>query len=120
MAKTINRHAGRSRKVGIGAGVVALAAAAAAAYYFYGKNGAKNRAKAQRWAVAAKKDVLVRLRRLKSVNQKNYNQVVTAVAKKYGALQAVGPKEAQVLARELKSHWRNVSRALKKETARRK
>ncbi len=101
-------------------GVTALAAAATAAYFFYGKHGAKNRAQAKRWAGTAKKEVVSRLRKLRSVNQKNYNQVVEAVTKKYGTLKTVGPKEAQLLARELKAHWQNVNRTLKQKAGTKK
>lgn len=116
MAKKTSKAA----KIGVGVGVTALAAAAAATYFFYGKDGAKHRAQAKRWAGTAKKEVVSRLRKLRSVNQKSYNQVVEAVTKKYGALKTVGPKEAQLLAKELKAHWQSVNRTLKKKTGAKK
>ena len=103
---------GRKVATGVGLGVAALAAAAAA-YYFYGKNGAKNRAKAKKWMADAKREVVGGLRKLKTVNKDAYDRTVETVMGRYRKLKDVAPGEVAALSKEMKSHWRNVSKAVK-------
>ncbi len=98
-------------KVAAGVGVATALAAGAAAYYFYGKNGAKNRAKAKKWASAAKREVVKELRKLKTLDKSAYDRTVEAVAGRYRKLKDVAPDELSALTREMKGHWGNVSKA---------
>jgi len=103
--------------VGVGLGLVAAAAAAAGAYFLYGPKGARNRRRVKSWTLKAKGEVLEQLEALKAVNEKKYHQVVDAVARRYRSLKNVDPRELQQLVKELKGHWRNISKHLARSSA---
>ncbi len=94
---------------GVGVGLAVAAAAAAGAYFLTGKRGAKNRKAISAWAVKVKKDVATEVKKMKVMNEKAYNQVVSKVTAKYRALKNVDPKELMALANELKGHWQVVA-----------
>ena len=96
----------KQKKIAVGTGLAALAAAAAAGTYFFaGKRGAKNRAKVQKWADSAKKDVVKQLKSLEQVSKKTYAQTVDAVMDQYQKAKKLKPEEMVALASELKGHW---------------
>ncbi|MFH0890906.1 MAG: hypothetical protein V1856_02660 [Candidatus Liptonbacteria bacterium] len=97
-------------KIGIGIGVAAVVAAAAGAYFLYGKNGAKHRKQLKSWMVKMKAEVMEGLENMKEVTGPVYNRVVDEVAKRYAKVRNVSPKELAALVREMKGHWRSISR----------
>lgn len=97
-------------KAGLGAAAIA---AAAGAYYFFGKGGAKHRAKALVWANRAKKDVLTEVKKLKNVSQKSYNLAVTKVMKRYAKFQKENPEAYALLIKEVRAHWPKIAKHLK-------
>lgn len=98
-------------KLAIGAGVAAVVAAAAAgAYFLYGRDGVKNRKQLKSWIVKMKAEVMEGLEKLKVVNEGAYNAVVDAVAEKYGKAKDISPKELAILVKEMKGHWRRISK----------
>ena len=111
MSKSKVNKVSKINKVGIGIGVAAVVAAAAAgAYFLYGKNGAKNRKQLKSWAVKMKGEVMEGIEKMKEVNQAAYEAVVDQVSKRYAKIKNVSPKELAELAREMKGHWRSISR----------
>lgn len=100
----------KQKKIAVGTGLAAIAAAAAAGTYFFaGKRGAKNRAKVQKWADSAKKDVVKQLKSLEQVSKKSYAQTVDAVISQYQKAKKIKPEEMLALATELKGHWDAIS-----------
>ncbi|MBP9686592.1 MAG: hypothetical protein KBD66_02215 [Candidatus Doudnabacteria bacterium] len=96
----------KQKKIAVGTGLAALAAAAAAGTYFFaGTRGAKNRAKVQKWAESAKKDVVKQLKSLEQVSKKTYAQTVDTVMDQYQKAKKLKPQEMVALAAELKGHW---------------
>ncbi len=93
--------------IGAGAGLVAVAAGG---YFLYGKDGAKNRKKIKGWALKAKGEMLENIERLKSVNQKTYNEIVDRVAKRYKKFKQVDKKELQRLVKESKGFWNGITK----------
>jgi|SRR3989344_663393 len=101
----------KTSKIEIGIGVAAVVAAAAAgAYFLYGKNGAKHRKQLKSWMVKMKAEVMEGIEKLKTVNQAAYNAVVDEAAKRYAKIKNVSPKELAALAKEMKGHWRKISK----------
>jgi len=92
-----------------------IAAAAAGSYFFYGKNGAKNRKKLKSWALKMKADVMEGIENLKEVSEPAYNQVVDEVSRRYAKLKQVDPRELAQVAKEIKSHWRSLTREFAKK-----
>ncbi len=98
-------------KIGVGVGIAAVVAAAAAgAYFLYGKNGAKHRKQLKSWMVKMKAEVMEGIEKLKVVNQAAYEAVVDEAAKRYAKIKNVSPKELAALAKEMKGHWRSISK----------
>ncbi len=96
----------------LGAGLTALAAiAAVSAYCFYGsKDALKNRRKAKAWALKAKGEILEKIEDASEMSQEMYNNIVDEVSGKYQALKNIQKSEIEQFTKELKSHWKNISR----------
>lgn len=90
---------------GIGVGVAAAAAAVAGAYYFYGKHGAKHRRELNQKIASAKQEIERQVKKLKIVNRKTYDSIVTKVSRGYEVAKKVDPEELAMLARQLRGHW---------------
>src|SRR5437016_1655343 len=102
-----------SSKKAMGAGIVALAAAATAAYFMSNK---KNRNKVSAWAQKAKKEVVKELKNAGSVSQSAYNEAVDIAMQNYKNLKNIDRSEVLALAKELKGHWQNIQKTLKKHS----
>jgi len=101
------------RRIAAGMGTaVALAAAAAAFYYFGGRKGAARKKEVKAWILKAKKEIVSRIKRLKKIDRREYEEAVNRVLGRYEKLKSVGAAEAAALKRELKGHWRKIKRQL--------
>lgn len=96
----------------IGLGVAALLGA----YLFYGKDGQKRRKKITGWMLKAKGDVLAKVEKMKDVSEEKYAEVVGQVVEKYAKMKEVDTRELEVLAKDLKAHWKNIKRELEAST----
>ncbi|MEK7138280.1 MAG: hypothetical protein AAB787_02100 [Patescibacteria group bacterium] len=101
-------------KKAVGLGILA-AAAVAAGVYFYGKNGKQHRAQVAKLANKAKAEVVSKLKTAKKVNKAIYNKVVSSVMSKYSALKDMDKSEFGAIVSDLRRHWKNIERELKKE-----
>ncbi len=113
--KSSNKAKSAVEIVAVGA---ALAAAAAGAYFFLGPKGKQNRKHAKAWAVKMKADVVEKLEEARDVSEPVYHQIVDTVADQYAKGKKASQKEVAELAKDLKKHWKNMSkaaRAVKKE-----
>ncbi|MEJ0021635.1 MAG: hypothetical protein WDN47_03565 [Candidatus Doudnabacteria bacterium] len=99
-------------KTGLG---LAAVATAAATYYFFGKDGAKHRKSAAAWMNKAKREVVAEIRKLKEINEKNYNLAAQKVMKKYQKFQKENPEAYAMLAKELKANWSKIKKHLPKK-----
>ena len=98
----------------MGAGLAAMAAAAAGAYFLYGApDSSKNRKKVKAWTLKAKGEVLERLEKMKDVNEQVYHKAIDEVSKKYEALKSIDKKDVQEFVKELKKHWKGISKEIK-------
>jgi hypothetical protein len=102
-----NSNENNMRKVvTISAGVAALVAAG---YFFLGPKGKKNQRATKAWMIKMKGDVVEKLESVQEITQEAYDAIVDTVSGAYEA--AAGSKEEVAkLARELKSHWREISK----------
>lgn len=101
------------KEVLIGAGLVAVAAAAAGAYFLYGsKNAKQNRKQVKAWTLKAKGEVLEKLEKLKDINEDVYQKVVNEVSNKYQQLKTIDKNDVVEFAKELKSHWKSISKEI--------
>ncbi len=101
-------------KVAEGLGVAALAAAAAASYYFYGQGGKQRRRALQSWSKQAKSEMVAKIKQMKTVSERAYEQAAREVLAKYRQAKAVKPEELAALGKELKNHWSKIARDIKK------
>lgn len=97
-------------------GVIGVAAAAAAGTYFlYGSKSAKqNRKVVKGWALKAKGEVLEKMEQVKELNEDTYHEVVEQVLNKYGKIKNIDSKEVAAIAKELKTHWKNIKSDVQK------
>lgn len=106
----MNKKTSSAGKVAAGLGVAALAAAAAGAYYFAGPSGKKHRNKLNSWAKKAKDEMLQKIKAMKTVSKRAYEDASREVLAKYKQAKNIDPKELADLGREIKGHWDKISR----------
>lgn len=110
-----NKNA-KSEKSGSGAGIAiigGLVAAAAGAYFIHGNKAAQKKIKQVKgWALKAKGEVLERIEKIKEVDEALYQQAIDAVMKKYEGVKSIDTTELAAVAKDLKSHWKNIKREL--------
>lgn len=118
MLKTQNSD--NAKKVLVGAGLVA--GAALAAYLLTSPKDRKKAAKKiKSWMAEMKKETAEKVQKVQDLTEEKYNQIVDEVKPKYEALKDVSSVELSAFANEMKSHWKNISRAAKKvKTAKKK
>jgi hypothetical protein len=104
------KNTSAARKVAEGLGIAALAGAAAATYFFYGKAGEKHRKQAAAWSKSAKAEMVKKLKVMKTVSKKTYDDAAREVMAKYKQAKNIDPKELTAFGAELKQHWENISR----------
>lgn len=98
-------------------GLGATAVAAAAAYFLTGERGEKNRKKIKAWAEEAKNELVKELKGLKQVSKDSYAEMVDEVVGRYKATKGATPRELSALKKELKAHWRNITKHVAGERA---
>ena len=109
-----NKHSSTGKRAAEGlGGLAAIAAAAAAAYYFYGKDGKKHRRQAAGVAAKAKAEMVKKIRAIKNLSQKTYDQAAKEVLAKYRQAKDIKPEELKALGQELKTHWTVIAKELK-------
>jgi hypothetical protein len=99
----------------LGAGLAGLAATA---YFFFGPKAKKNQRFAKAWAIKMKGDVIAKLEAAKEVTEPVYHEIINTVANEYAKGMKAAQPEIEMLANDLKKHWRTLSkagRAAKKE-----
>ncbi len=90
-----------------------LVAAAAGAYFIHGNKAAQKKIKQVKgWALKAKGEVLERIEKIKEIDENLYQQAIDAVMKKYDGVKSIDTTELAAVAKELKSHWKNIKREL--------
>jgi hypothetical protein len=99
-------------KIEIGVGLTAAAVAAAGAYFLYGsKNAAKNRATIKSWALKAKAEVLEKLEDAQQMTEKEYYELVNAVAGTYEGIKSATKGDIAAFKKEMKEHWVTIAKA---------
>ncbi len=93
---------------------VALAGLAATTYFFYGPKGKTHRRHLQAWAIKMKGDVIGRLEKAKEVTESAYHNIIDSVAKEYAKDSKIAKNEIHSLAKDLKKHWKTISKVVKK------
>ena len=108
-----NENSDVAKKVIIGAGIVA--GAALAAYLLTTPEDREKAAlKVKGWMADMKKDIVERVKKIQDLTEERYDQIVDEVKTKYEALKDVSAEEVSAFADEMKSHWKNISKAAKK------
>jgi hypothetical protein len=97
-------------------GIFAAGAVAAAAgtLFLYGKNAKHNRKSVRGWMVKAKGEILDEMEQMREMNREGYDVLVDKVTRAYGKLKHVNQKDLQNITKELKSHWKEISKQLAK------
>jgi len=83
---------------------VALAGLAATTYFFYGPKGKTHRRHLQAWAIKMKGEV----------TESAYHNIIDSVAKEYAKDSKIAKNEIHSLAKDLKKHWKTISKVVKK------
>lgn len=108
---TTKKAAVSKTSVGIGVGVTAALLSAAGAYFLYGsKDADKNRKKVKSWMLKAKAEVLEGIETAKDMTKEDYEKLVDTSVKAYSKIKTASAEEALQLAKELKSHWKNLEK----------
>jgi hypothetical protein len=97
-------------------GAAALTAIAGA-YFLYGaKDAKKNRKVVKSWAVKAKGDVLEKMEKIQDITEGDYMKILDTVRARYEKTKNVTTNELNDLMKELKGHWKDISKAVKTPT----
>jgi hypothetical protein len=100
----------KSKAVEIAVIGASLAGLAAAAYFFLGPKGKKHRHHAKVWAIKMKEEVVKKLEMAKEITEPIYQEIVDSVAKEYKRGKKASQPEIEVLAQDLKKHWKSISK----------
>jgi len=87
-----------------------LAGIAATAYFFLGPKGKSNQKHAKAWAIKMKGDVIGKLEKAREITEPVYHEIINSVAKEYAKNKGIGQSEVNLLAKDLKRHWKTISR----------
>lgn len=104
--KTTKKSSNTATYAAIGAGL----ASAAVAYFFLGPKGKIHQKQTKAWAVKMKADVVEKLENARDVSEGKYHQIIDSIADKYEQKTKAGREEIQLLATDLKKHWKLISK----------
>lgn len=104
--KTTKKSSGTAKYAAIGAGLAGIAAA----YFFLGPKGKKHQKQTKAWAIKMKADVVEKLEEARDMSEPVYHEIIDSIAKEYEQKAKVGRKEIQSLAKDLKKHWKMISK----------
>ena len=90
-----------------------LAGLAATAYFFLGPKGKKHQRHAKAWVVKMKAEVIEKLEKARDITEPVYHEIIDTVAKEYEKGKKAGGEEIAELVKDLKKHWKTMSRAAK-------
>lgn len=103
-------------KVAAGTALGALLAAGAAAFFFtqtkVGKDAGK---KIKEEATHLSKEISHRVSTFRKMSQEKYDEIVDDIVDEYGKKKKLAGTQMDSLKRDLKSHWKEVSRELKSD-----
>jgi gas vesicle protein len=107
--KKVAKKKGVSAKtiIGVGAGVAVLGAAA---YILFGPNGKKNQKAIKGWAVKMKGEIIEKFEEAKELTEPVYNKIIDEAKARYSKFQNVDKKELDLLAKDIKKHWKAIKR----------
>lgn len=115
MSNTSKKSEGGHKAADVGFFAAGAAAAIAGALFLYGKRGVARRKTMRGWMLKAKGEVLRELELMQQISEPLYHKTVRKVLKKYEGLKHVDPQDLQRMMEELKGHWRDISRELRKQ-----
>lgn len=92
---------------------VSVAAVAATTYFFFGPKGKMHQKHAKAWVIKMKGDVVEKLENAKDVTEDKYHDIVDSVAKGYAKNSKIAKSEVDLLVKDLKKHWKTISRSAK-------
>lgn len=121
-----NSKKGKTEGSSSKAGIVILgglaAAAAAGAYFVYGNKEAQKNikkvkgqvtSKVKSWALKAKAEALEKIEKVKQLDEATYHNVIDTVMRKYNNVKSIDTKDVEAVAKELRSHWKNIQKEFK-------
>lgn len=91
-----------------------LAGLAATAYFFFGPKGKANQRHAKAWAIKMKGDVIEKLEMARDISEPIYHEIIDSIAKEYEKGKKASREEIAVLSKDLKKHWKTISKTAKK------
>ncbi|MDP3971212.1 MAG: hypothetical protein Q8P90_06020 [bacterium] len=102
-------------KVAAGTAVGALLAAGAATYFFtQTKQGKKAAVKIKQTASELSKDISHKVSKARDMSKKKYDEIVDQIVDEYAEKKKVAETTVTSLKKDLKSHWADVNKELKK------
>ena len=104
------------------AGIIGVTAAAAiGAYLAYDKKGTKVKInKAKEWMHDAKIDLMKKVKTIKQIDQKVYDQAVEQIVEKYKQVVHVAAPEVKTAIKDLKSYWKTIKAYVSTEQSKQK
>lgn len=102
-----------TKKVFVGAGIIAGTALAAYLLKLH-KEGKKAPEKAEDCMAAMQKEIAEKVKEVRNLTEKKYDEIVDEVMSKYEAIKDVSAAELAAFSDEMKAHWKNISNAAKK------
>ncbi|MDP3993081.1 MAG: hypothetical protein Q8Q05_02625 [bacterium] len=90
-----------------------IAAAAATAYFFLSPEAKQHQKQAKAWAIKMKGEVVEKLEQAREVSEPVYRQIIDTVAAEYAKALKGDTKEIDLLAADLKKHWKTLSQSVK-------
>lgn len=107
-------------KLAIGTGVAALMATGAALFFVKTTPGKKTAKKIKAEAVELGKKAAAKLQDLKLISKDKYEEVVEQLVNDYVKSKKIAKAQAAGLKKDLKGHWREIKKEIKKKPAKSK
>ena len=109
MKKSETLKKGSSKKIGLGASIVALTATAII-YLLVGPQGKKNRKILKSWVIKMKGDIVEKLENAKEITQPIFNKIVDEVARKYEKVKNISPTDLTEAVKQIKAQWKSLTK----------
>lgn len=106
-----NKKMSGSEKIAIGAGIATVGAGA---YYLFGPKGKAHQKKATVLMSKIKKEVVKEVKKAEKVTLPIYHNVVDTVSANYAKQYKIHQGDIKILAKKLKSEWKDVNKLAQK------
>lgn len=107
-------------KLALGTTVAALIAAGTAVFLTKTPQGRKAATRIKKEAVELGKKAAVKLQGVKKISKEKYGEIIEQIIDDYGKGKKIAKKQSKAIKKDLKGHWSEIKKEIKKKPAKAK